>query len=105
MSDAMQVAQQRRAGYQKAIAQKESEIAELREFMEDLDNFLEFGQSLLGKDPAEAVRPVSRPVTPAQPQHAQQNKAEDPKADPDDEWGDDEQPKESIARVLASRAG
>ena len=106
MSDAMQVAQQRRAGYQKAIAQKESEIAELREFMEDLDNFLEFGQSLLGKDPAESVRPVSRPVTPAQPQQqVHQNKAEDQKADPEDEWGDEEQPKESIARVLASRAG
>jgi hypothetical protein len=114
MSDAMQVAQQRRAGYQKAIAQKESEIAELRELMEDLDNFLEFGQSLLGKDPAASIAQPqpARPAAPNQPKPQEQaapqarpEKAEGQKANPEDEWGDDEQPKDSIARVLASRAG
>ncbi|NNE89815.1 MAG: hypothetical protein HKN27_17240 [Silicimonas sp.] len=101
MSDAMQVAQQRRAGYQKAIAQKETEIAELKEFIEDLDNFLEFGQSLLGKDPAEAARPVSRPVNPVQqPQQQNAQKAED-----DDDWGEEEPQKTSIARVLSTRTG
>jgi glutathione S-transferase len=115
MSDAMQVAQQRRAGYQKAIAQKETEIAELKEHLEDLDNFLEFGESLMGNDPAAAAtagtttpaartvvsRPaVSRPIT----QENAEDKKDEAKAD-DDEWGSDDGPKESIARVLASRAG
>ncbi|MEO9824485.1 MAG: hypothetical protein ABJF50_08730 [Paracoccaceae bacterium] len=111
MSDAMQVAQTRRAGYQKAIAQKETEIAELREHLEDLDNFLEFGESLMGNDPAAAATTgartvVSRPATsrPVEPVKADE-KAE-AKSDDSDEWGsDDDAPKESIARVLASRAG
>lgn len=109
MSDAMQVAQQRRDGYLKAIAQKETEIAELKESLEDLDNFLEFGQSLLGNTPAAAATPtartvVSRPAVsrPVEPPKAEEKKPE-AKAD-DDEWGSDEAPKESIARVLASRA-
>lgn len=114
MSDAMQVAQMRRAGYQKTIAQKETEIAELKEHLEDLDNFLEFGESLIGNEPAAAAagttpggrtvvsRPaVSRPV----PQDQASDTKETAKSD-DDEWGsDDDAPKESIARVLASRAG
>lgn len=109
MSDAMQVAQQRRDGYLKAIAQKETEITELKESLEDLDNFLEFGQSLLGNTPAAAATPtartvVSRPAVsrPIQPAKAE-DKKDEAKAD-DDEWGSDEAPKESIARVLASRA-
>ena len=81
MSDAMQVAQQRRAGYQKAIAQKETEIAELKEHLEDLDNFLEFGESLMGNEPAAAASPtgrtvVSRPAVsrPIQPEKADAKK-------------------------------
>lgn len=112
MSDAMQVAQQRRDGYLKAIAQKETEIAELKEHLEDLDNFLEFGQSLLGNDPAAAAAPaaartvVSRPAVsrPIQPAKAEEKKPE-AKSNDDDEWGSEDEPKESIARVLASRAG
>lgn len=109
MSDAMNVAQQRRDGYLKAIAQKESEIAQLKEHLEDLDNFLEFGQSLLGNTPAEGATPqkiVSRPLSrPTQPTKVEDKKPDvGAKAD-DDEWGDESAPKESIARVLASRTG
>lgn len=112
MSDAMQVAQQRREGYLKAIAQKETEIAELKEHLEDLDNFLEFGQSLLGNTPAADAKPaartvVSRPAVsrPIQPAKAADEKVENKSNDDDDEWGSDDAPKESIARVLASRTG
>ena len=117
MSDAMQVAQQRRAGYQKAIAQKETEIAELKEHLEDLDNFLEFGESLMGNEPAAAATPAAGPVPGARTvvsrpavsrpisQEKADDKKEDAKASNDDEWGSDDGPKESIARVLASRAG
>ncbi len=115
MSDAMQVAQMRRAGYQKTIAQKETEIAELKEHLEDLDNFLEFGESLIGNEPAAAASGaasgartvVSRPaVSRPAPQDQASDTKETAKSDDDDEWGsDDDAPKESIARVLASRAG
>lgn len=116
MSDAMNVAQQRRSGYQKAIAQKESEIAELKEHLEDLDNFLEFGQSLLGNEPAAAAAATSAPTArtvvsrpavsrPSEDAKAEETKKEDPKADTGDEWDTEDSPKESIARVLASRAG
>lgn len=100
MSDAMQVAQQRRNGYQKSIAQKETEIAELKEYIEDLDNFLEFGQSLLGKAPAAEVRQVSRPVV----QETKPEAVVKSEAAKDDEWGSDD-PKAGISRVLASRVG
>ena len=61
MSDAMQVADQNRKNYKKAIAQKEAEIAELREMIVDLDNFIEFGNSLLGKEiKPSGERPISR---------------------------------------------
>lgn len=97
MSDAMQVAQQRKNEYTKAIAKKEEEIAELKEMIADLDSFMEFGKELLGSQP-EKAKVVSRPVVskPA-PQAA-------PARDPDDEWGSDD-PKQSIARVLSQRAG
>ncbi len=97
MSDAMQVAQQRKNEYTKAIAKKEEEIAELKEMIADLDSFMEFGKELLGNQP-EKAKVVSRPVVskPA-PQVA-------PASDPDDEWGADD-PKQSIARVLAQRTG
>ena len=55
MSDAMQVAKQRRQDYKKSIADMEKEIAELQELIADLDSFIEFGDALLTNGPEEVV--------------------------------------------------
>lgn len=99
MSDAMQVAEQRRKEYKMAISKKENEIVELKERIEDLDNFIEFGQALVAKDD-EKPRTVSRtpqtePQTQAQPETS------------GDDWGnsaEDAKPNNEIARVLSQRA-
>ena len=71
MSDAMQVAHQNRKEHLKAITQKEAEIAELREMIADLESFIEFGNSLLGKETTAApdampTRPKSQPAPEAE---------------------------------------
>ena len=105
MSDAIQVAEQRRKEYKMAISKKENEIVELKERIEDLDNFIEFGQALVGKDD-DKPRTVSR--TP-QPTQASEDKSNN---DDGDDWGksDDaaasaQQSSSGIARVLSQRAG
>ncbi len=55
MSDAMQVAKQRRQDYKKSIAEMEKEIAELQELIADLDSFIEFGDALLTNGPDEVA--------------------------------------------------
>ena len=61
MSDAMQVAQQRRTDYKNAIAKKQQEIAELTELVADLDSFIDFGEALLAEK-LEMPEEVSRPA-------------------------------------------
>lgn len=92
MSDAMQVAHQNRKNHTKAIAQKEAEIAELREMIADLDSFIEFGNSLLGR-PAAATPEATGPRRVSQP--APQDKQDWNSGDAD----------EGIANVLSKRAG
>lgn len=99
MSDAMQVAQKRRTDYKNAIARKTNEIAELNELIADLDNFIGFGEALLG-DPGEKAREVSRPVAVTQ----SSNEADEWESDEDDEWGSDE-PQQSVVGVLPTHAG
>jgi hypothetical protein len=57
MSDAMQVAKQRRQDYKKNIVEMEKEIAELHELIADLDSFIEFGDALMtdGSEKASAT--------------------------------------------------
>ena len=67
MSDAMQIAQQRQKEYASMIAKKQTEIDELKEHIEDLENFIEFGASLVGKPAAKAngnQKVTSQPVKP-----------------------------------------
>ncbi len=52
MADALQVANQRRQDYKDAIAKKETEIAELRELITELNEFIEFGDALVAGGPA-----------------------------------------------------
>ena len=94
MSDAMQVAHQNRKNHIKAIAQKEAEIEELREMIADLDSFIEFGNSLLGK-------PTTAAATP-EPQTARKTSQPAPNGDQGWNTGD---ANEGIANVLAKRAG
>ena len=92
MSDAMQVAKQNRKDHVKAIAQKEAEIAELREAIADLDSFIEFGNSLLGQD------------APAQPQAPAQRKVSKPAPQDEQAWNSGDA-NAGIASVLSKRAG
>lgn len=92
MSDAMQVAQQNRKEHLKAIAQKEAEIAELRETIADLESFIEFGNSLLGKEPK-----VTTEVMPARPKSQ-------PAPEADQGWNSGDVDS-GIANVLSKRAG
>ncbi len=111
MTDALKVAEQRLEDYKKAISKKENEIVELKERIEDLDNFLEFGQALVSSGD-DKPKTVSRTITPAA---ATKDTAIEPKAsdDKDDDWGDDEDdnaaspttPTVGIARVLSKRTG
>ncbi|MGI9391496.1 MAG: hypothetical protein ACR2O1_15675 [Boseongicola sp.] len=92
MSDAMQVAQQRRTDYKAAIAKKNNEIAELNELIADLDSFIEFGEALLDEK-TEKVREVSRPIVATQPA-----------SEADDEWHSDDI-NQGITQVLSQRTG
>ena len=92
MSDAMQVAQQRRTDYKTAITKKNNEIAELNELIADLDSFIEFGEALLDEK-TEKVREVSRPVAATQSP-----------SDADDEWHSDDI-NQGITQVLSQRTG
>ena len=94
MSDAMQIAAQRRKGYLNAIAKKEAEIAEMNELIADLDSFIEFGEALVGNQ-SEPLREVSRPV------EVKQADAEDDDAN---EWDEDE-PQQSLERIISQRVG
>ena len=70
MSDAVQVAKDRRQKYTKPISNLEAEIAELKEMISDLDNFIEFGEALVGKGadnkPKNATGNTAENVTPKQ---------------------------------------
>lgn len=92
MSDAMQVAHQNRKSHTKAIAQKEAEIAELREMIADLDSFIEFGNSLLGQAPA----PVEEAKGP--------RKVSQPTSQVEQNWNSGDADA-GIASVLSKRAG
>lgn len=102
MTDAMQIAKQRHTDYQASVAKKEAEIEELNELIADLESFMEFGDALMGKDPAPAPTKkavVSRPVVQVTKQ----------KAEPENEWDNADEKKEAdtdgIARVLSQRTG
>ena len=95
MSDAMQIAHKRRKDYSAEIAKKEAEIAELHELIADLDSFIEFGEALVGNQPADTAGEPARPA-------AVQTSHED-----DDEevnW-DTAEPQQHIARVISQRVG
>ena len=95
MTDAMQIAQQRRQSYLTAIARKESEIAEMNELIADLDSFIEFGEALVGNQPADTAGEPARPAA-----------VETPHEDDDEEenW-DTAEPQQHIARVISQRVG
>ena len=97
MSDAMQVAHQRRKDYKASIAKKEAEIEELNELVADLDSFMEFGEALMGNEPVTAAREVSKPVV--------QVTKPIPDPDPEDEWAENDGETNGIARVLSQRTG
>ena len=84
-----------------AISKKENEIVELKERIEDLDNFIEFGQALVakGEDKPRAVAPA----------HQAPAEAASPETQADDDWGKTENETKpagnGIARVLSQRAG
>ena len=109
MTDAMEVAKQRKKDYETQISKKKAEIEELEEMIGDLNSFMEFGNELLN-GPAKAAAPTSRPSPQVKSQPSPQLKevpnkpaaASAPKAD--DEWGDDDA-QQSIARVLSARNG
>ena len=102
MQNPMQVAEKRIKEYRMAISKKENEIVELKERLEDLDNFMEFGQALVGQ-PGEGAQKSA----PAKAEDAKQAvpTGED-KAD--DDWGTDEEASpinNGITRVLSQRTG
>lgn len=92
MSDAMQVAHQNRKDHKRAIAQKEAEIAELREMITDLDSFIEFGNSLLGGEATMPIEDQVATVKNAAPMESGQN------------WNSGDV-HDGIADVLKKRAG
>lgn len=109
MQNPMQVAEKRIRDYRKAISKKENEIVELRERLEDLSNFLEFGQSLVG--PGEEA---AKPQQDAPKAEAEKAEAETATPKPtneekaDDDWGTDNEPSpvnNGITRVLSQRIG
>ena len=51
MADALEVANKRRQDYKEAISKKEAEIAELRELITELNEFIEFGDALIASGP------------------------------------------------------
>ena len=105
MQNPMQVAEKRIKEYRMAISKKENEIVELKERLEDLDNFMEFGQALVGMDGA----PQAQPEKPKQ-QEAEAAKPTTPTAEEkaDDDWSTDDEASpinNGITRVLSQRTG
>lgn len=96
MTDALQIARQRRQDHEDAIAEKEREIEELREMIGELDSFIEFGESLMNGDDKPQIKEVPQPFATAAP-------TVDDDEDPADEWNVPDEDNSSIARVLASR--
>lgn len=104
MSDPMQVAKQRQKEYSTAIAKKQAEIDEMKEYIVDLENFIEFGASLL-ETTTQAPRETQAPrdaigdkiVSKASPDLKKSR-------DADDEWNTDALNKK-LDRVLPTRAG
>lgn len=104
MTDALQVARERRKEHEAAIAEKRLEIEELEEMIGDLDRFLEFGEELIGESRAKAAeRPITRPISQPVSRPVSQP-APAAIADKDDDW-EESDPTESIARMLAARNG
>ena len=103
MSDAMQIAHQRRKDYRDSIAQKEAEIAELHELIADLDSFIEFGDSLMGKQTQKPAEPAKPSITAAPKPQIQAPTPLD--EDDDDDWGDDAPPSSIETRSVPSASG
>jgi hypothetical protein len=93
----MQVAKQRQKEYTTAIAKKQAEIDEMKEYIEDLENFIEFGASLLSTTqmPKDAIGDKVVPKDSVDKKKA---------SDADDEWNSDALNKK-MERVLPTRAG
>ena len=62
MADALEVANKRRQDYKEAISKKEAEIAELRELITELNEFIEFGDALVASGPVDSASVESAPV-------------------------------------------
>ena len=107
MSDALQIAKQRLGEYRMAISKKENEIVELKEMVEDLDNFIEFGQALVGKDEEPKDEKVRQVVVSRPSPQGLTNSTDAPANDEeDDDWNTDaEEAKPSVARVVSQRVG
>ena len=97
MTDALQIARQRRKDHEAAIAEKEREIEELREMIGELDSFIEFGEALVG-DEKPQIKEVPQPFAAAP---APTTVADD--EDPADDWNVPDEDNGAIARMLASR--
>lgn len=95
MTDALQIARQRRKDHQDAIAEKEREIEELREMIGELDGFIEFGEALVG-DEMPRIKEVPQPFA-AAPAAVEDDE------DPADDWNVPDEDNGAIARMLASR--
>jgi len=104
MADVLQVAKQRRSEYEKQIAAKEAEIADIREMIADLESFIDFGASLVdGKSEPAKPEATKEPNLRAVSERPKVNvQAEKPAAkdDRDDEWPDADE--NAIAQVLAA---
>jgi len=75
MSDVMKIATERKSELEKMIGELESEISEIREEMATLDDFLEFGASLMG-DESKPSAPAAKPSAPQTKEAAPAAKSE-----------------------------
>ena len=100
MADALQIANQRRQNYKDAIAQKEAEIAELRNLISELDDFIEFGDALVSNGPsakpAQSEPDAVGPVTPKETEARSDDKPA-PMSAADN--------RQNLARVISRRTG
>ena len=98
MADALQVANQRRQGYKDAIAKKEAEIAELRDLISELNDFIEFGDALVASGPiTDEPRTAPDAIGPATPK----DPASQPAGKPAPMSAEDN--KKHLARVISQR--
>lgn len=100
MTDAVQIAYERRKDYKASIARLEREIEELGELVKDLDSFIEFGEALVGKDSLK-VKSITRPIV------AELNPVDEDDVDPADEWATDKEDdaKDPVSRTISQRVG